>query len=192
MTQWKVRRNREDKRISRMKGWDNQQVTHDRKKKNLKMGSYRNILNHLHLKIYFPLSGYFRLVLAIIKSQEILEIVKKWQQTVPRKGKVYRILNTEIKKKCRKAKEEWLNENSTKIERMSKTKSASMYNCIKEWTGRKIETMNILYKTNGRIIDKENNTANVDRIRQVSFLLCEREMYNAWKYGWVRNIKNLE
>lgn len=103
------------------------------------MGSYRNILNHLHLKIYFPLSGYFRLVLAIIKSQEILEIVKKWQQTVPRKGKVYRILNTEIKKKCRKAKEEWLNENSTKIERMSKTKSASMYNCIKEWTGRKIE-----------------------------------------------------
>lgn len=58
--------------------------------------------------------------------------------TMPMNGMEYRTLNTEIKYKCRLAKEEWLNKMCAVIERVGNTNTESMQNRLKEFTGRKV------------------------------------------------------
>lgn len=47
---------------------------------------------------------------------KILEIMKKISQIMSRNGREYRILSKDIRKKCKKAKDEWLNMKYAEIE----------------------------------------------------------------------------
>lgn len=49
-------------------------------------------------------------------TEEILEILKKRQQTIPRNGIVHKMWSKNITKKCKQVKYELLNEKSAEIE----------------------------------------------------------------------------
>lgn len=70
---------------------------------------------------------------------------------MPRNGKEYLTLNTEIKNNCKQAKEEWINEKCAEIEKMSNTNAASVHNRIIYRT--KDEPTHRLYKIIRRITD---------------------------------------
>lgn len=57
---------------------------------------------------------------------EILDIMKRKEKTMPRYGTEYQTLHKEIRNKCRQAKEEWLNEKCAEIERISQMKQICM------------------------------------------------------------------
>ncbi|MGX9987587.1 reverse transcriptase domain-containing protein [Soonwooa purpurea] len=90
-------------------------------------------------------------------TEEILEMMQRRRETKPRHGTEYRTLHKEIRTKCRKAKEEWLNKKCKEVERLSATNKGDMHKQIRELTGQRMcsSTGCIRSKEGTIILEKE-------------------------------------
>ena len=73
-------------------------------------------------------------------TEEILKNMKERQEIKDRRSDEYRKKANMIRRKCRNAKEIWLNEQCSEIERMKLTNPKEMYDRIKALSGRNSQT----------------------------------------------------
>ena len=69
------------------------------------------------------------------KTNEILDKMRSRQQISNRRGEEYKQVDKEIRKKCREAKEIWLNKQCEEIERCKNTELGVVHRKIKEIIG---------------------------------------------------------
>ena len=70
-------------------------------------------------------------------TEEIFELMDERRAAKGRDNNIYRELNRQIKRKCREAKEKWLDEQCKEIEDLEKRDTRMMYNKIREITQKK-------------------------------------------------------
>jgi len=73
-------------------------------------------------------------------TTEILDLMKKRQETLNRQSEEYNAIDQEIKRKINLAKEEWLNKKCEEIEQSKQKDPAEMFKKIKEISGQKLCT----------------------------------------------------
>ena len=94
-------------------------------------------------------------------TQDILKLMEERRKNKGKNERKYTELNSKIKDKCAKAKEEWIDKQCKEIEQLEKRNTKAMYEKIKELTGgRRTTRSNTIKSKEGRVLMETTEVLN--------------------------------